>query len=401
MTVSLLVGSDGLQNNASAAAQVLGAPINLVAIPGNEEVELSWTAPTDTGTSAITDYTIMYREQTEDENLQWTTYDDGKSIVTTATVKKLTNGKYYEFIVGAVNDDGRGSWARTTATVGVPGAPLNLVATSGIYQVTLNWDAPDSEGGSSISDYVIQYKKRVDDEFTIYKEGTNTRTTLTIHYLSDTTYEFRVAARNQVNQGSWSNIASATPQSTSFGPPTNLIAVPENGLVKLSWTTPSDVDRSLIIGYRVEFKTDKTSFGNGSRVIGTSTTVYNLNNGVEYTFRVATMSPSGASSWSETISTTPRTIPGGINGLNATAGDAQVKLDWAAPINNGGAEITDYIIEYQINGAEEWTRLNDGVNTSTTITITELTSGSLYSFAVAAVNTAGTGPWFIVHAYPT
>ena len=39
----------------------------------------------------------------------------------------------------------------------VPGAPTNLVGIAGSSQVALVWSAPASDGGSAITDYVIQY----------------------------------------------------------------------------------------------------------------------------------------------------------------------------------------------------------------------------------------------------
>jgi hypothetical protein len=44
----------------------------------------------------------------------------------------------------------------TTATI--PGAPTGVTATPGAGQVGLSWTAPASDGGSAITDYVIQYR---------------------------------------------------------------------------------------------------------------------------------------------------------------------------------------------------------------------------------------------------
>jgi hypothetical protein len=49
----------------------------------------------------------------------------------------------------------RRAWSFTAT---VPGAPLNLAGTAGDLQVTLVWDAPTSDGGSPITDYVVQYR---------------------------------------------------------------------------------------------------------------------------------------------------------------------------------------------------------------------------------------------------
>jgi photosystem II stability/assembly factor-like uncharacterized protein len=72
---------------------------------GNTQVELSWSAPSDNG-SAITDYIIQY--STDDSN--WSTFADGTSTGTTATVTGLTNGTLYYFQVAAVNANGTGTY---------------------------------------------------------------------------------------------------------------------------------------------------------------------------------------------------------------------------------------------------------------------------------------------------
>ena len=71
---------------------------------------LSWTAPT-AGASDITDYIIQY--STDDSN--WTTFDDGVSTATTATVIGLTGGTTYYFRVAAVNSSGTGTFSSSSS----------------------------------------------------------------------------------------------------------------------------------------------------------------------------------------------------------------------------------------------------------------------------------------------
>ena len=85
---------------------------------GNTQVELSWSAPSDNG-SAITDYIIQY--STDDSN--WSTFADGTSTGTTATVTGLTNGTLYYFQVAAVNANGTGTYPDSVSDTPSADAP--------------------------------------------------------------------------------------------------------------------------------------------------------------------------------------------------------------------------------------------------------------------------------------
>ena len=74
-----------------------GAPTGLGATPGNGEAALAWTAPTDTGGSAITGYDVRYilSSATDRRDGQWT--DSSHSGTdTTHTVTGLTNGETWK-----------------------------------------------------------------------------------------------------------------------------------------------------------------------------------------------------------------------------------------------------------------------------------------------------------------
>ena len=62
------------------------------------------------------------------------------------------------------------------------------------------------------------------------------------------------------------------------------------------------------------------------------------------------------------------TVPDAPASLNATAGDAQVTLDWTAPASNGGSAVTGYEYRYKTTGEfpDEWTNVPDGPTTAPT-----------------------------------
>jgi hypothetical protein len=92
-----------------ATPTVPGAPTPTA---GNEEVSLTWTAPT--GGSSPTDYVVQY---SSDGGATWTTFDDGVSTDTSTTVTGLTNGTAYIFRIQAINILGEGPFGSASGSV--------------------------------------------------------------------------------------------------------------------------------------------------------------------------------------------------------------------------------------------------------------------------------------------
>lgn len=63
-------------------------------------------------------------------------------------------------------------------------------------------------------------------------------------------------------------------------------------------------------------------------------------------------------------------------------------------MSDGGAAITDYLVQISGDAGKTWATVADGVSTATSATVTGLTNGTSYIFRVAAVNAAGTGMSF-------
>jgi hypothetical protein len=87
--------------------------------------------------------------------------------------------------------------------------------------------------------------------------------------------------------------------------------------------------------------------------------------------------------------TVSATAPAAPTGLAATAANGSVALSWTAG-SNGGAAITDYLIEYSTDGST-WLTFSDGTGTGTSATVSGLTNGTDYSFRVSAINSVNTG----------
>lgn len=388
------IGRGAVSNMAlSTPAAVPDAPTSLNATGGSGEVSLTWTAPASDGGSTLTDYIVEYKLSA---SAIWSTFSDGTSTTASTTVTGLSNGATYNFRVSAVNAIGTGSASSTaTATTDsttVPDAPTGLGATRGDTQVALSWTAPASNGGSAITDYVVEYNDG--GGWSTFADGTSTSTSATVTGLTNgTSYDFRVSATNAIGTGSASSTATATPATTP-GIPTSLAAVAASGQTALTWTAPASTGGAAITDYIVEYKLSSDSswstFADGTSATA-SATVTGLTNGLEYNFRVSATNAVGTGSVSSTASAVYVIVPDAPTALSGTVGINQVSLSWSAPASNGGAAITDYVVEYKLSASGSWSTFADGTSTSTSVTITGLTGGSSYDFRVSATNTAGTG----------
>jgi len=102
-------------SNSITTATTPGAPTSVtVSDPGTDGYALvSWTAPASNGGSAITDYTVQY---SSNSGSSWTTFSDGTSTSTSATVTGLTLNTAYIFRVAAVNIIGTGSYSTASSS---------------------------------------------------------------------------------------------------------------------------------------------------------------------------------------------------------------------------------------------------------------------------------------------
>ena len=126
-----------------------GAPQHLSGVPGDEQVMLTWDAPSSDGGSAILRY-----EYAIDDSGTW--IDAGLDLE--ETVPGLTNVQQYAFEVRAVNSAGPGAPARTAATpLGMPSVPQSLTATGGDGEVVLEWTEPADDGGAPVTGYEYRF----------------------------------------------------------------------------------------------------------------------------------------------------------------------------------------------------------------------------------------------------
>ena len=127
-----VVGTGSIGPSEDAALRALfipAAPTSLTATGGNAQAVLSWTAPSVSAQTPITDY----REQFSSNNgATWSTFSAAAaSTATSATITGLTNGTAYVFRVAAVNALGTGAYTAASSAVTPAAAPAGVTVLSG------------------------------------------------------------------------------------------------------------------------------------------------------------------------------------------------------------------------------------------------------------------------------
>jgi hypothetical protein len=96
-----------------------------------------------------------------------------------------------------------------------------------------------------------------------------------------------------------------------------------------------------------------------------------------------------------------RTRPSAPRSLVGTAVKKGVALTWKIPAEVNAGSITDYVVQYRLQGTTSWLTFREGVSTARSVKVTGLTTGRIYEFRVVAKNKAGGGaPSTVVVATP-
>jgi hypothetical protein len=180
------------------------APLNPAAIPSAGRIDVTWSAPSNNGGTAISSYRI-YRGP------------DGASLSLRGTAAglafgdvSLPAGTTFFYAVSAVNAAGEGPLsAVVSATTPVPpAAPANVLAQpgSGIGQIRITWSPPPSNGGSPVTKYQIY---RADMLIATINAPVSTFTDSGRQVLQS--YTYRVSASNAVGEGAKSSGSCSKP----------------------------------------------------------------------------------------------------------------------------------------------------------------------------------------------
>lgn len=442
-TVNSIGTTTGSDATFTTKACVPDAPTAVTATAGDGQASVSFTAPSYTGASSITGYTVSDGTHT------------GTGSSSPITVTGLTNGTSYTFTVVATNSYGNS--VGTTATAVTP---------QGAQTITFN--NPGAQSFGAVLDLT---------SYVTVSSG------LTPSYTSSTTSICTVSSGGQANfisagtctisvaQAGNASYSAAPTVSQSFavnatvpGAPTGVSATAGDTQAVVSFSPPGSNGGASITSYQVTSSGGQTVSGSASPL-----TVTGLTNGTSYTFTVTATNSAGtgpASAASSAVTakgsqsitftnpgtqsfgTTPTltasapggtvtftsstagvctissggtltfvaigtctinadqagngtylaaptvtqnfsvvgAIPGAPTGISATAGDTQATVTFTPPSSTGGTSITGYTVTSSPAGGTD----SNAGSTGLSHVMTGLTNGTSYTFTVTATNSTGT-----------
>jgi fibronectin type 3 domain-containing protein len=280
-------------------------PRNLAAVASSGQVALSWNEPLSGGTGAIEWYNI-YRGTTNGSEvfLAKTPLSTNTSFVDLTVLNGVT---YYYNITAKSTDGVSASSSHVSATPsGAPPAPQALLAVGGVGANSLSWNAPVSNGGSSITGYRI-YSGTSPGVLSLLAEiGSNRTYTHAGLGLSATRY-YAVAAVNAAGEGTLSSEATASTLGIP-GQPTALVATSTaSKKVDLNWVAPIDLGGGTVT-YKIYYGTSALAIN--TLVATTASTSHThshtgsapLNSLTTYYYQVTAVNGAGESARSVTAS---------------------------------------------------------------------------------------------------
>ena len=352
--------------NFVVSTHVPGAAANVVATPGDTSASVAFTAPDNTGGSAITSYTVTATDLTNARNGGQSASGSTGPIVVTG----LTNGDTYTFTVVATNAVGDGSPSTASDAVvpsGKPNSPTNVQVVAGDGQVEVSWTASTDANGSPITGYRAIVG-------TTYCLTTETSCTITGLTNGQPGRVFVVAINANGN-----SLATASASFKPFGLPfaaTSVTATAGDKTATVKWAAALN-NGSAISGYVAS-----DGQGHSCATTGPSCVITGLTNGQNYSFTVVATNGAGAGAASISSNlVTPSGKPLAPTSVQVTPKDRSADVSWT-PSDANGSPITGF--KATASTGQFCTTSGD-----TSCTILGLTNGANFSVKVVATNANG------------
>ena len=364
---------------------------------------LSWREPSIAGEPRLTHYVVEYRQQ---NSSTWLSLSGGVTSRTSIAISGLRASSEYLFRVRAENGATSGAdltymrlnWAllevRTPDPV-TPAAPTTF--TTGTITTTsavIRWIAPTDNGGSPITDYVVE-TSRDGSTWSTVPHTASAATSMTLSGLAPgTTYQVRVATKTAVGTSETLSGSVTTLAGLPSAPQTLAATSVAATTLTLTWKLPSSNGGSPITDYKIEVSSNGGSTWSAIPHTASNSRAFNvtgLAKGTSYRFRVSTITAIGTSVSTSALSvTTVGNPPPSPTTLKVTATTTTtVTLSWSQAAVVNGSAVRNYTVEYSTNSGSTWTVASKPVSTSKSVTLSGFRTKTTYRFRVKAINDVG------------
>jgi hypothetical protein len=367
---------------------------NAMITADDRNLTVSYDVPFSDGGTAISNYKVELRNAATGEVVMIHTQSYPGDITFSGVDR---NANYYAAVY-AINAVGSSPEADTNF-VNVPAvAPSTVgsvnVALDGSTAVVANWTAPTYNGGATVNSYNVSlYAYGNDDPIKTVKVDGKTLTTTFANLDPASQYVVAVSATNSAGTGALQSSDVIKTKAIPADAPTDVVAKlgEDNTTVTSTWTAPVKNGGEDVVNYTARLLDAKGNVVATQTVTDTTVNFTGLTRGAAYQVSVIANNSAGASKATVSASVTiPAVAPDAPTKVaTAITGTQSVKVTWAKPSYNGGADVTGYIVTLTPETGDSIVKKVSADETS--VDFLDLQGNTQYAATVAAVNSAGNG----------
>ena len=358
-------------------------------------VTLTWEPPINDGGARIHHYIVERREASRRTWQQ----SGGKCIKQILKIQDLLEGVPYFFRVSAENQHGLGEALELTdptIATAEPSPPKRLdILDTTDTSVSLGWLKPEHDGGSRIQCYVVEVRAKGTDKWMVV--GNTKNLTIAVEKLNKgDEYDFRVKAKNESGLSQpKETLTSVLVKEPHIEPAADLSEIINQLITCRSGKTFTiDVPFSGRPAPKVSWRLEEMRLKNSDRVSitvakdRTSITVKEAMRGDGGKYYLTLENVAGSKTFAINVNVIGKPSPpaGTIEVSSITS--ESCTIDWGAPEDDGGTDITNYIVEKRESGSTAWQLINSSVK-RTSLHVSHLTKYMQYTFRVCAENQFG------------
>lgn len=319
-------------------------------------------------------------------------------------IEDLVPKKQYRFRIRAVNKLGPSDPATFKNSIlakdpwDEPGKPTNVDLTDWDKDhADLKWDAPESDGGDTITSYIVEYKEKFSNDWVAGKEVPGDARTATVDNLKEgQQYEFRVRAVNRAGPGEPSDKTKSIIAKCRFVKPFLVGEGLKNITVKKGQTVRYDIKYDGEPEPTASWhKASQPLMFDNHRICleqlerNSSITIKKSVRKDTGKYKLVLTNSSGTIESEAQVIVLDRPLPPGGPFEPDEVRAHHIKMKWKRPEDDGGCEITGYALERMDEETGRWIPAGEVGPEETSFDFKGLTPNKKYKFRVKAINKEG------------